>query len=93
MWCRRFSGHAWGSLALLLLHASSRIRHAAAHNMTALSFEVLDAAAIARMTVREREERGQWSVEFWMGLAFSLAKTLAQHHIPHPHNRVRHISL
>ena len=90
MW--RFSGQAWGSLVLLLLHASSRIRHAAAHNMTGLSFEVLDAAAIARMTVRTVEWRGKAHGRLNLGWALRslAAKTLntpaaaATHRTPLP---------
>lgn len=50
MWCRRFCGR-FGSLALLLLNSSSILSHTVARNMTGMSSEVLDAAAIARMTV------------------------------------------
>ena len=91
-WSRRFSGQAWSGLALLLLHSSNRIPQAAAHDMTGLKFEVLDAAAIARMTVR-RVEGGQahGHLNFGWALRSLLVRQDARHHthrIPHPATRM-----
>lgn len=79
MWCRRFCGK-FTSLVLLLFSSSSIFSHTVAHNMTRMPSEVLDAAAIARITVRAVE--GFEKPMIWDGPCVrARGGTIA--HIPH----------